>query len=260
MSVVIPGLCSVTLRQCSPREVVDVCVKAGLRAIEWGGDIHVPHGDAARAREVAGLCAEEGIAVLSYGSYFRMDSECSSPDFRAVLDTAVALGAKTIRVWGGSKGSDKMDGDYRARLVSECLRIAELAADAGCEIGVEYHRNTVTDSNEAAASFLAEAAHPAVRCYWQPREQCDPSGRLAGLKEILPFLCHLHVFQWVGDPVVREPLAAGEAEWSRYFQAALGSGNQRTGAFLEFVQDDQPANVLRDAKTLVRMIEALPEA
>ncbi len=253
MSAVVPGLCSVTLRQCSPREVVDVCMKAGLRAIEWGGDIHVPHGDAVRAREVARLCAEEGIDILSYGSYFRMDPECSSPDFRAVLDAAVALGAKTIRVWAGGRPSAEMDRAYRERLVAECRRIGAIAEFAGCEVGVEYHRNTATDSNEAAAAFAAEVGHPAVRSYWQPREQCDFATRMAGLQMVLPVLCHLHVYHWCANPVVREPLSSGADEWRQYLAAVQGAG-RATGAFLEFVQDDDPARVVRDARALLSML------
>ncbi len=254
MSCIIPGLCSVTLRQCTPREVVDVCLRAGLRAIEWGGDVHIPHGDTARARQVARLCADAGIDSPSYGSYFRMDPECASPDFDAVLETAVALGARTIRVWAGGRPSAEMDGAYRERLVAECRRIGAIAAAAGCEIGLEYHRNTATDGNEAAAAFIAEIGHPAVRSYWQPREQCDFATRMAGLRLVLPVLCHLHVFQWCGKPVVREPLASVTGEWRQFFEAVQGAG-RATGAFLEFVQDDDPACVIRDARALVSMIE-----
>ncbi len=259
MSLIVPGLCSVTLRQCTPREVVDVCVRAGLKAVEWGGDIHVPHGDLVRAREAVRLCADEGISILSYGSYFRLGAESGSPDFGAVLDTAATLGARTIRVWAGDRPSAEMDAAYRARLVAECRRVAEDAHRAGLEVGLEYHRYTATDTNEAAASFLESVEHGSVRSYWQPREQCDFATRLAGLQMVLPRLCHFHVFQWRGMPVVREPLLSGEAEWATYLGAARDRAG-RIGAFLEFVQDDNPRNVERDAKTLVGLIEALPAA
>ena len=45
------GLCSVTLRARSIAEVVDAAVGAGLAAIEWGGDVHVPPGDLQAAAE-----------------------------------------------------------------------------------------------------------------------------------------------------------------------------------------------------------------
>ena len=45
MSRLQPGLCSVTFRRCSAAEIVELATRAGLRCIEWGGDVHVPHGD-----------------------------------------------------------------------------------------------------------------------------------------------------------------------------------------------------------------------
>jgi hypothetical protein len=41
----IPGLVSVTFRKLAPAAIVELAVKAQLRSIEWGGDVHVPHGD-----------------------------------------------------------------------------------------------------------------------------------------------------------------------------------------------------------------------
>ena len=41
----VPGLCSVTMRQLGVEEVAKLAAESGLRAIEWGGDIHVPPGD-----------------------------------------------------------------------------------------------------------------------------------------------------------------------------------------------------------------------
>lgn len=149
-----------------------------------------------------------------------------------------------------------MDAPYRARLVATCRRIAEDAHRAGLEIGLEYHRNTATDTNEAAASLLESVGHESLKIYWQPREQCDVATRLAGLQMVLPALCHIHVFQWQGYPVVRESLASGLAEWDLYLQAAGGVECRKVGAFLEFVQDDEPANVLRDAETLIGLIGA----
>ena len=44
------GLVSVTFRKLEPAEIVDLVKQAGLQGIEWGGDIHVPHGDIQRAK------------------------------------------------------------------------------------------------------------------------------------------------------------------------------------------------------------------
>ena len=39
------GLVSITFRELNPLEIIRLVSKAGLDGIEWGGDVHVPHGD-----------------------------------------------------------------------------------------------------------------------------------------------------------------------------------------------------------------------
>jgi len=253
--MILPGLCSVTLRSHSPREIVELARECGLSAIEWGGDIHVPHGGTKQADEVRRMCVEYGISTPSYGSYCRLDPECPPSDFTAALDSTLHLGAKTIRVWAGRKPSAEMDDDYRARLVNESRRLAELAAGAGCEIGFEYHRHTATDGNAEALALVQAVDHPAAKIYWQPRELTSTAQRLAGLRMILPKLCHLHVFHWVGEPTMRRPLSEGIPEWLDYLRLADSSDVQRC-AYLEFVEDDSIENLRRDAASLLECIRS----
>src|SRR6185312_13188931 len=97
-----PGLVSITFRALTPAEVIALARQAGLRGIEWGGDIHVPHGNGARAREVKEMTAEAGLTVAAYGSYYRAgQADSSGLTFDAVLETALELGAPLIRVWAG---------------------------------------------------------------------------------------------------------------------------------------------------------------
>ena len=60
-----------TLRQLPVEEVVAVAASAGLAAIEWGADVHVPPGDEAAAERGPVGRASAGVAVASYGSYYR---------------------------------------------------------------------------------------------------------------------------------------------------------------------------------------------
>ena len=252
-----PGLCSITFRKLPPREIIAACVESGLQAIEWGGDIHCPHGDTAVAASLYQACNDAGIATPSYGSYFRMDPVCAEPDFRRVLDSAHALGAKTIRVWAGARASVDMDPSYRSRLVDEVRRVASLAESAGCAIGLEYHRHTATDTNAGALRMLEDADHPAVRIYWQPREVTPVDERLEGLQNILPHLCHLHVFQWIGTPIERRPLLEAEAEWRLYAGVAATAGASDIFAHLEFVRDDSLESLREDAQALHRILDSV---
>lgn len=253
--MILPGLCSVTFRKLSAEEIVKLASQTDLAAIEWGGDVHVPHGDVARAREVARLCADAGLATPSYGSYFRADPAEEKPEFSAVLDSAKALGAKTIRIWAGQKESAQMTADDWKRLTDESLRVGALAGEAGCEVAFEYHLHTAMDENVAVNRLLRESDHPAVRTYWQPRQKLTTAERLESLQVVLPKLAHLHVFQWVGDPLERRPLAEGMDEWRQYFQLADTAEGERF-AFLEFVPEDNAEAFRADAATLSAMLRS----
>jgi sugar phosphate isomerase/epimerase len=253
--MILPGLCSVTFRQFTAEEVIALVSKAELAAIEWGGDVHVPHGDLACAKEIAKRCADAGIATPTYGSYFRTDPAAELPEFSAVLDSAQALGAKTIRIWAGQKESAQMTEDDWKSLIDESLRVAALAGEAGCEVAFEYHLHTATDDNAAVERLLREADHPAVRTYWQPRQKLTTEERLESLRAVLPKLAHLHVFQWVGDPIERRPLAEGVDAWSQYFQLADTVEGERF-AFLEFVPEDSAQSFFADAAALSAMLRS----
>lgn len=242
------GLVSVTFRKLSPREIVDLAAQAGLEAIEWGGDVHCPPGRVHLARKIATMTREEGLRVGSYGSYYRLASETQTP-FEQVVETAVALEAPTIRVWAGSKGSDKADAAYRDAVTDEAVRIADLAGKAGLRVAFEFHGNTLTDTNESAVSLLQQANHENLAIYWQPPNGRDREYRLQGLRAVLPWLVNIHAFTWRFEPRQRLALAEGRAEWLEYLKITASTGRDHY-VMLEFVRDDSPQAMLQDAATL----------
>ncbi|MBN1579350.1 MAG: sugar phosphate isomerase/epimerase [Anaerolineae bacterium] len=241
------GLVSITFRQLSPQEIIDLVTQAGLEGIEWGGDVHAPHGDVARARQVRQWTEDAGLVTPSYGSYYRVNSE-DSPPFEAVLDSAVALGAPIVRVWAGKIGSDKADEQFRHAVVDESRRIADLAQQANVIVAYEFHGNTLTDTNESALQLLQEVNHPNVKTYWQPMRAAEEQYRLDGLRAVLPWLTYLHVFSWEQDGS-RLPLAAGQRQWQERIEIVQGTGHEHY-ALIEFVQDNAPEAFLDDAATL----------
>jgi len=244
--MITPGLVSVSFRKISPLEIIALVKQAGLAGIEWGGDVHVPHGDVVRAKEVRQQTLAAGLAVLAYGSYYRLDGQ----KFEAVLESAVALGAPVIRVWAGAVGSAKATAEQRAAVVADSQRIGDLAAKAGIKIAYEYHGGTLTDTDASARQLLHEVAHPNVYTLWQPHIEDTVDANLESLRGVLPRLVNLHVFHWTANPRERRPLAEGAQDWGQYLSAV--SGNR--AALLEFVQDDDPQNLLRDAATLLSVI------
>jgi len=197
LTMIHPGLVSITFRKLTPRQVVEAAAAAGLAGIEWGGDIHVPHGDLTRAAEVRRLTADAGLTVPSYGSYYHAGaSEDEGLAFARVLDTARELRAPVIRVWAGQQGSAQMGAAARTRVIDDCRRIAALAAEAGVVVASEYHGGTLTDTDASSAAFMAEVNHPNFKTYWQPRCGVTAEESVRGLRDILPRLSHLHVFHW----------------------------------------------------------------
>ena len=251
-----PGLVSITFRKLSPAEIVALVRKAGLHGIEWGGDVHVPHGDIGRAREVRALTVEAGLAVAAYGSYYRAGwSETNGLPFKQVLDSAVELGAPTIRVWPGGKASADMSGTERRAVVEDLLRIAALSAQVGVSISTEFHSGTLTDTNESATRLLAEAEHPNLFTCWQPHNGEETAECVAGLRAVLPRVSNIHVFHWWPTAAERHPLAEGEARWAEFWRElrTLPGGRH---ALLEFVEGDTAEAFLRDAGTLERWLRA----
>jgi sugar phosphate isomerase/epimerase len=237
--------------------------RTNLIGIEWGGDVHVPHGEIALARDVARMTRDAGLLVAAYGSYYRVGvSEADGLAFERVLESAMALGAPTVRVWAGNRGSADADASYRAAVTEDARRIAVLAHAAGITVSFEYHRNTLTDTNVSARRLLEEVGHPNVRTYWQPPVAMSPAECLAGLAAVSGYLSNAHVFQWeaaaLTDAADRRPLAEGVAVWRQYLERIAATDRDHF-AMIEFVREDAPEQFLADARVLSAWLAELDD-
>lgn len=247
------GLVSVTFRQLTPREIVALAAKAGLDAIEWGGDIHVPPGALSTAREVRELTTDSGLQISSYGSYYRAGE---SGDFDSVLATARELEAPLIRVWAGARSWKESDPNYKRRVLDDLARIAALAKPQGRAISMEFHQGTLNDAAEPSLEILRSLAGSGVLTHWQPPAGEDGATCAASLSAVLPSLAALHVFHWLkcaDGQIERRPFGEGAKEWSQYLKLASADGQDRC-ALLEFVKDDSPEQLLQDAAALKTLL------
>lgn len=246
------GLASVTFRKLRPGEIIRLVSMAGLDGIEWGGDIHVPHGDIKTAREVAEMTKDAGLAVASYGSYYRAGCyQDAGEAFKGVLETAYTLQAPVIRVWAGNMGSHDCSPDGWAKVIEDSSRIASLAKGSGIRIAYEFHEGTLTDSPEAACKLLKSVNSGNIATYWQPPHNQSVQQRLEGLKAVQTRLAYIHVFHWI--PGKRLPLASGQNDWVSYLKAA-DDGLDTRYALLEFVKDDNSDQFLQDACILKEIV------
>ncbi|MBI2440463.1 MAG: TIM barrel protein [Lentisphaerae bacterium] len=209
--MIFPGLVSVTFRQLKPDEIVRLAAAAGLKGIEWGGDIHVPPGKSDIARQVRRLTQGAGLQVASYGSYYSVGVS-RVEEFGNVLDTAGELGAPIIRIWAGNQGSaqpsppacnamrsiagrQSLSGgcriaggaseDYRRRLADITRELADQAKRRRLDLAFEFHGGTLTDTVDSTLALLSAINHPNVKTYWQPSPPaCNAMRSIAGRQSL----------------------------------------------------------------------------
>lgn len=248
------GICSITFRNLSCEQLIEEVKKVGLDAIEWGSDVHVLPNDIERAREVGDLTRAAGLEVSSYGSYYRVGIE-NEFSFEEVLASAVALGAKHIRVWAGRLGSLDVNQDYFEAVVLDSKRIAKLAKEKGIVVSYEYHGKTLTDTVESALRLLEEVNSSNMQLYWQPAVGLKIDERIANIKAVEKYLTNVHVFNW--QQIKRLPLKEGKDEWLRYLKEIDLSTNPIEPRYflLEFVKEDSLKQFYEDAKALIDIIK-----
>ncbi len=248
------GLVSVTFRQLTVTAIIDLVKQAGLSAIEWGGDVHVPHGDLQCAEETRRKTLDAGLVTAAYGSYYRVGHNEPVP-YPVVLDTALALGAPLVRVWAGKKNAEDADKAYWRSVVKDSQKIAELTANAGLKIAYEYHNNTLTNSLDSTLKLLKAVAYNAVSTYWQTSASTTVAENLEALTVLNRWLSNIHV-----NPG-SVPLAETEAgidgpAWQQYLGLAATTGRDHF-ALIEFVKNNSPEQFLEDALTLKTWLQAI---
>lgn len=246
----IPGLVSVTFRKLTPRRICALCRDAGLKAVEWGGDVHVPP-TGENAAEVRRMSADSGLDICSYGSYYRVGQPMDG--FLRCLDTAGELGAPVIRIWCGENviSSDLGLAD-RARIVEGLVKCCDIAQERGVIVAPEFHGGTLTDSLPSVDRLLTETRGVEnLRFYWQPRWDWTEEETLRALDMVRPRLAHAHVFTWrhEGKNIIRLKLSEGEATWKKAMPV-LGDCH----ALIEFVRDDSQSALMDDAAALKKWI------
>lgn len=241
------GLCSVSFRKLTVEEIVAAVKESGLDGIEWGGDIHVPHGDVEKAKYVAKLMADAGLETLSYGTYY-YPGDHAVEDFRGVIDCALALGTKIIRVWAGSKTLTEVSDEYRAKIVADTKALCEMAKPYGLTVAYEYHGWTLTETLESAELALQEVAEENMRTYWQPSIFKNAEENIHALQTLLPNVCNLHMFHWDAE-YTRYALADGRDVVKQYLDLAKTNPNIY-GVMLEFIKDDDIEQMKADAAVL----------
>ena len=241
------GLCSVSFRKLTVEEIIEAVKAAGLDGIEWGGDVHVPHGDVEKAKRVAKLMEDAGLETLSYGTYY-YPGDHAVEDFQGVIDCALALGTKIIRVWAGSKTLTEVTDEYRAKIIADTQAICDMAKPYGLTVAYEYHGWTLTETLESALQAYNEVGKENMKMYWQPSVFHSFEENMEALKALLPYCCNVHMFHWDAE-YTRYALEEGADAVKAYLDLA-NTNPQVAGVMLEFIKDDSIEQMKLDGATL----------
>lgn len=242
------GMVSVTFRGQSPRRIIELAKTAGLDGIEWGGDIHVPHGDTRTAEQVGRLTCQAGLSVPSYDSYYHAEEE--ELRFETVLATARALQAPNVRIWAGNQGSVETSPAQRSRICDTLKRAVELAAKDQISVSTECHGGTLTDTPESLLLLLEQV--PGLMTYWQPLRDRDAAQELELIETVSDRLTNIHVYHWVKG--VPQELRDGQSVWRQYLSALARQAKDRY-LLMEFVKGDSHRQFLEDAAVLKAWVQ-----
>lgn len=160
------GLASVTFRNKTVSQVVEIAGNAGIEFIEWGADVHVKTLDDATL--VKKLCDENNIKICSYGSYYRTGSS-SRAQWKEICRIADEMGASSVRIWLGDKNSEFFtEGEYQA-LLEEMKYLCSKAKEYNLLVCPECHDNTFNNSTQSILRLKRDLNSDNFKTYFQSR-------------------------------------------------------------------------------------------
>ncbi len=237
------GIVSISFRTYSKEEILSAAKDAGLDSVEWGGDVHVPHGDINEAKAAKELSKNYGISMPEYGSYYIIGK--SEPElFEKVLDSAKILGTKIIRVWPGQgMPSDSLSCEQYEALVADAKRICNMANDF--TVALECHPGSMTDEYHHALQFISDVGCENLKMFWQPNQHRPLNYNLDSIKALMPYIVSVHVFSWKRNEHL--PLSAGANEWEKYIELL---SEKDLNYMLEFMHDGKIETLKETAEVL----------
>ena len=242
------GLVSISFRQLSVDEIVDIMKKSDLDCVEWGSDVHAPRDDFDKLNYIAKMQSEKGILCTSYGTYYKLGVE-PVEELHAYIKAAKVLGTSVLRIWCGNKNYQDMTEDERVAFVEQAKLAAKIAEDAGVTLCMECHNNTFTNRLEGALRLMEEVNSDAFKMYWQPNQFTDNETNFKYAEKIAKYTVNIHVFNWEGSN--KYPLADATELWRKYL--SYFSGNE--ALLLEFMPDGNPNTLPIEADALKNIIK-----
>ena len=241
----ISGLVSVSFRGLSTEEIINITKNAGLKAIEWGGDIHVPAGKIKVAEEVKKATANANLFIPEYGSYYTLGKSDTALREK-VTSSARALGTSTVRLWAFDKNRQNSTDEEYARVINDAHELCDKNRDL--IFCLECHNRTLTEDFCDAVTFIKDVGRENLKMFWQPNQFRDHEYNMKALNSLLPYIHSVHVFSWEKEKKL--PLDAHEDRWKDYLSVLKDSQKEKIYLMLEFMHDGSPNSLMHTAAIL----------
>lgn len=160
------GVASVTFRNKTVPEIVEIAHNAGVDYIEWGSDVHVKTPE--EAQKAKELCDLSGVKISSYGSYYRVGS-CYLTKWEQICKNASIMGASSVRVWLGNKDSEKTNQEEYTIILEDCKNICDIAKEYSLLVCPECHDNTFNNNTDAIIRLRNDLNRDNFKTYFQSR-------------------------------------------------------------------------------------------
>lgn len=246
------GFTSTTFRNIKDlSRIVYLAKSAHADCIEWGGDIHITNEEEARyARKI---CRERGLTVNSYGSYYTVGSG-NREEWEKICRIAEALGASSVRVWLGKKGSAKTtEAEYRAML-ADAEYICGTAASYGITVMPECHNGTYNDNTDAFLRFASDLNKNNFATYFQSR-YLDLQYDFDRLERTLPYIKTVHISY--SERMRMQVFGRRDTEYVNRLADKLISLGYDGTVLLEYTYFAAPKYFLKDMKRLRARLEGV---
>lgn len=245
----IPGLVSISFRALSVGDIIGITTCAGLEAVEWGSDVHVPAGDIAAAEAAKKKTVAAGLSMPEYGSYYVLGS---GEDIEKTVTSARILGITNVRIWAGNMSASEMSPEVYAKVVDDAKSICGRYPDI--MFCLECHNRTVTQEYTDELKFFCDVGRKNLMTLWQPNQLRTHSWNMESVRALLPYIYGVHVFSWEGKNML--PLDAHTDRWAEYLSILRGSERETMPLMLEFMHDNRPESLPETAQTLKKWIKA----
>ncbi|MCU4743279.1 sugar phosphate isomerase/epimerase family protein [Natronoglomus mannanivorans] len=162
------GLCTISAKERSVEEVLELAGSVGYDGVEiWGRD-HVGDGSETTCGRIAEAADEYGLEIASYGSYLRCGSDTFDDDLEHELAVTERLETDLIRIWAGNQEYGDHDPDHWDQVVADLEQATERAVKDEIEVTVEKHANTLTHTLEGAKRLIETIDDERCRLNYQP--------------------------------------------------------------------------------------------